>query len=120
MSLNDEIRAAIAAHGMWKTRLRSAIATAKSEFSPSQLRVDNGCGFGKWIHGITDAKITASPAYQKCLSLHRAFHVAAAEVLSLALAGKKGEAEKAMGVGANYSAVSASLTRAMMEWGQGQ
>ena len=116
MALKDEISAAIGAHGMWKTRLRSAIANGKSEFSPAQIGVDNACAFGKWIHGVGDAELKRSNDYHTCLGLHREFHAVAARVLSLALAGRKTEAERAMSAGGEYAAASGALTRAMMEW----
>jgi hypothetical protein len=118
LSLNDEISAAIAAHGMWKTRSKTAIASGRSEFSPADIGVDNKCQFGKWIHGIADARVTASGEYRQCLTLHQEFHMLAARVLSMALAGKKAEAEGAMAAGGDFATVSGKLTRAMMDWNQ--
>ena len=118
MSLHDEISAAIAAHGMWKTRLRSAIALGKSDFSPSDAGQDNRCAFGKWIHGITDPKVVNTPEYRNCRSLHRDFHGLAGRVLALATSGKKADAEREMAAGGEYATVSGKLTRAMMEWSQ--
>jgi hypothetical protein len=60
--------------------------------------------------------VKRSNGYQTCLALHRDFHAIAARVLSLALAGKKAEAERSMAVGGEYAAASSALTRAMMEW----
>jgi methyl-accepting chemotaxis protein len=116
MHLRDEISAAIGAHGMWKTRLRAAIASGTSEFSAAQIGVDNGCVFGKWIHAVSDAQVKRSNGYRTCLKLHREFHAMAARVLALALAGRKAEAERAMAAGGEYTAASSALTRAMMEW----
>jgi Chemoreceptor zinc-binding domain len=116
MHLKDEISAAIGAHGMWKTRLRSAIASGTSEFSPAQIGVDNACAFGKWIHGVADTQVKGSSGYQMCLRLHRDFHAVAGRVLSLALAGRKAEADRAMAAGGEYTAASGALTRAMMDW----
>ena len=54
MSLKDEISAAIGAHGSWKTRIRTAIESGTSEFSPLNVAADNKCAFGKWLYGVTD------------------------------------------------------------------
>jgi len=116
MSTQDEINAAIAAHGTWKIGLKAAIETGSSEFSPSIVAQDNRCDFGKWLHGTATTALRGSTHYTKCVELHRQFHTIAAKVLTLALGGKKDEALGSMSVKGDYALASAALTKAMMDW----
>ncbi|MGD0076394.1 MAG: CZB domain-containing protein [Candidatus Binataceae bacterium] len=111
----NAITAAIGAHGMWKARLKSAIDKGTSEFTQARVHADNQCDFGKWLYGSA-AELKSSQHYGKCLELHRQFHAVAAKVLSLALAGKKEEALKAMAVQGEFAVASATLTNAMTQW----
>jgi len=114
--MQDEISAAIAAHGMWKSRLKAAIETGKSDFSPPEVQTDDHCDFGKWLQGAAATQLKNSPHYANCVRLHREFHKVAAKVLSLALAGKKDDALHSMGLQGEFSLSSAALTKEMMDW----
>jgi methyl-accepting chemotaxis protein len=117
MSLHDEITKAIGVHGMWKTRLSSAIDAGKSEFSVDQVAKDNACDFGKWIYGPTvppDAKKMAE--YETCRHLHADFHKAAADVLRLAISGDKAKARAGIAANSKFAEISGKLTLAMMKW----
>jgi len=48
--------------------------------------------------------------------LHKAFHKAAAEVVSKVQAGDKAGAEASVGLQGEYTAASSRLTAKMMEW----
>ncbi len=114
-NIQNAITAAIGAHSMWKAHLRSAIDKGTSEFTQARVHADNQCDFGEWLYGSA-AEHKGSPHYGKCLELHREFHAVAAKVLSLALAGKKEEALKAIAVQGEFAIASATLTNAMVEW----
>lgn len=115
--MKDAIKDAISAHGAWKARLKSAIDSGKIEIPVVTIRKDNECIFGKWLYGPTiSAEVKNSSVYKTALELHAKFHKAAAEVAELAMAGKKSEAEKMMGLGGKYADASAKLTKAMMDW----
>lgn len=117
MSIKDEISSAIAAHGQWKVRLKDAIHSGKIDVPINTIKVDNQCAFGKWFYGPTvTAEIKNSSHYKTIKELHAQFHKVAADVAQLAVAGKKDEAEKALGFGSEFAIVSASLTKAMMDW----
>ena len=117
MSIQDEITTAIGAHGLWKSRLKDAILTGRSDVTPAAVRVDNQCKFGQWLYGTTvSASTKASPAYQECRDLHAKFHAAAAHVLELALAGQRDQAEAALRDGTDFSKASQKLTSAMIRW----
>ena len=118
MSTKDAITKGIGAHGLWKQRLLDAIRTGKSEWTPEVVCQDNQCEFGKWLYACS-AEEKSSPHYNKIKSLHANFHKSASNVLKLALAGKKSEAEGAVGDGSEYKTVSADLTKEMMSWKSG-
>ena len=101
---------------MWKARLRTAIDTGKSDTNAADAGKDNGCAFGQWLYGSTiDATAKGGSDFKEVQKLHAEFHKAAAQVLQLALQGKKTEAEKLLAHGA-FPDVSARLTSAMMHW----
>ena len=117
MDLKDQIKAAIGSHGLWKGRLRSAIDTGKSDVSVADARSDRNCAFGKWLQGLS-SEAANCPDCKSTKELHAKFHQAAADVLSLAITGKKQEAVKAIGVDSQFYKLSAELTRALMSWSQ--
>lgn len=117
MNLSDQIQAAMGAHGVWKTRLRTAIESGVSDFSVAVVKQDNQCAFGKWLHGDElGAKMKQSPEYAKCVDLHRRFHLVTAGVLSLALEGKKAAAMKALEMNSEFAQTSSALTLHLMQW----
>jgi hypothetical protein len=114
--IKEEIQKAIGAHGMWKMRLSTAIATGKLDAQVADVRADNKCAFGQWLYG--DSFPTAernTEDYKKIKTLHIEFHKTAAQVAELALAGKKDEAKALVDTGA-YKKISSDLTAAMMSW----
>lgn len=115
METKDAIIKGIGAHGMWKQRLVDAINTGQSEWTPDVVCQDNQCEFGKWLYSC-DSQEKSSPHYEKIRELHAKFHLSAAEVLKLALAGKKQEAEGAIDQGSDYKSISNALTMEMMKW----
>jgi Chemoreceptor zinc-binding domain len=116
MSLHDQITKAIGVHGLWKTRLVTAIEAGKSEFTADQVAKDNACEFGQWLYGSVPPEAKKMPEFETCRHLHADFHKAAAEVLRLAVSGNKAKAHAALSGGSKFATVSADLTRAMMKW----
>jgi chemoreceptor zinc-binding protein len=118
-NLDTQITKAVAAHAKWKRRLRDAIDTGTSDIDTSTAGRDNVCEFGKWLHGDVPVSQKASPHYTACVTLHAQFHKAAADVLALALRGKKDEAEELLKAsGSPFNHASAALTHEMMAWKQ--
>ena len=118
MSIQQEISKAIGAHGMWKSRLKGAINSGKSDASVAVVCQDNQCEFGKWLYAL-DPQAKASSHWQCVKALHADFHKEAAQVLGLALAGKKAEAEAGLSDKSPFTAVSMKLTVEMMNWAKG-
>ncbi len=106
---------AIAAHARWKSHLRQAIESGKSEWTVDQVGPDNNCEFGHWLHERpVPEKMTEQ--YKTVVDLHARFHHEAAHVLELALAGHRDRASSAMAFGSPFASVSAKLTSSMVAW----
>lgn len=105
---------AVGAHGMWKARLLEAIEHSSSEFTDAHVRGDDHCDFGKWLHFECDPTTMANPHYATVKRIHAEFHQLAARVLSLAVAGKKTEAQNLLK--GDYTRVSFELVTALQVW----
>lgn len=114
--LQQQINSAVSAHGQWKARLATAIKEGKSDFTPSVVRMDNQCPFGKWMYGEIDPASKSSPNYTKVKALHATFHEEAAKVLALAVSGKATEASALMVPGSDFAKASSAITVALGEW----
>lgn len=116
MDLAAGIDSAIADHGKWKHLLWLAIETGDSESTPSVVKADNQCQFGKWLYGIPpEAK--ANPFYPAVVASHAQFHAKAACLLQLALDGNTKQAEAEIRAGTSgFTRASAALTTMMVQW----
>jgi hypothetical protein len=115
MKTCDALELAIVFHAKWKYRLMDAINTGRSEWRVGDVRTDNSCDFGKWLLALPlSGRLDEN--CKKVRALHSEFHALAANVLELALAGRKEEATAAMALGSRFAAVSSSLTMAVTAW----
>ncbi len=113
----QELEKAIAAHGMWKAHLKTAIDKKELHTSVEEIRDDRSCQFGKWLHGIgLTSGDRASEHYKTVQELHAQFHRETAQIADLAMKGKKAEADALMSASSSYTALSAKLTSAMIAW----
>jgi hypothetical protein len=119
MNTTEALDRAIAAHAKWKYRLMEAIDTGKSQWQVADVRTDGACDFGKWLLSLSLSQ-RLSEHSKKVRALHTEFHGLAADVLELALAGRKEEATAAIALGSRFAAVSSNLTMAVMAWQEGQ
>jgi hypothetical protein len=115
MMTTDALDHAIAAHAKWKLRLKEAIDTGKSEWKVADVRTDQACELGNWLSTLPVAQ-RLSRHYEKVRTFHADFHKAAADVLELALAGRKDEALAAIAFGSRFLAVSSNLVLAITAW----
>jgi len=106
---------AIAAHAKWKFRLREAIRTGESEWTVEKVRPDDQCEFGKWLGSLPLAE-RMMKEWREVKELHAKFHLAAADVLDSALAGRKSEATTAMAPGGAFADISTKLVKMITDW----
>ena len=105
----QQIDLAASAHSRWLVRLRTAIVSGTSEFKPDDVRGDQNCDFGKWLHGAFPPRLKGTASFEEIRAAHARFHQRAAEILALALAGKKQEATAAMDGAGEFMQLSGSL-----------
>jgi hypothetical protein len=106
---------AIAAHARWKSHLRQAIETGKSEWTPERVRPDNLCEFGRWLLERSPTE-KAAEQFRTVRDLHARFHLEASRVLELALTGHREQATAAMAIGSPFATVSSKLTTTLTAW----
>lgn len=114
----EQLTAAIGAHARWKSRLLKAIEQGNCEVTLADTRRDDACQFGKWLYGTPG--LAKQSCYPKVKDLHRQFHLEAAKVLELALAGKKDSALAEMRIGKPFISLSAALTQEIVSWRDGK
>lgn len=111
----DEIQAALGAHGAWKLKLKTAVATRAHGLDPAKVGCDHSCAFGTWLHGASiDATTKAQVPYQTVRRLHADFHRVAGTVAKLAAEGRDKEAEALLN--SDYMQRSDKLARALTLW----
>lgn len=113
-----EINKAMAAHGVWKVRLREAIESGQSEYQPQVVARDRECEFGKWLHSIPAGE-RPPEFWNKVQELHVCFHQEAGRILSLALSGEQEEALSLVGdLRGRFVTTSIELTNMLQAWKQ--
>ncbi len=114
--LAQQLQKAIAAHGAWKQRLRSAIATGKTAFQLADVRKDDCCDFGRWLYSCQGSH-RESPHWDCVRGHHATFHKEAAEVLQEAIEGDPGKATEAVISAASpFRAACHNLSEAISAW----
>lgn len=106
---------AMDAYGLWKARLRTAVATGRSDMTSEQAAVVDACEFGQWLMGLPPSD-RDERYFARVDELHRQFHAHAAEVVRLVEAGETARAGKALESGAPFEVAGRELTRTLIEW----
>jgi hypothetical protein len=107
---------AIRDHRAWKNRLKISIDTRGIYDQPiAEVRRDDRCPLGQWLKSLDDAT-RAGAHFKRVHKVHADFHHAAAAILELALAGKKTEAETALGPDGDFEELSRELVEALEAW----
>jgi hypothetical protein len=115
MISHETIDAALNAHSLWKKRLQEAIETGHSEFQVDVVKKDNACQFGQWLYGLPE-KDKNGTDFNHIKELHAEFHKTAADILALAVNGKKEDALKKMEHGGGYGKITGKLVLALTDW----
>lgn len=116
VALGQQVNKALAAHSMWKQRLRDAVATGHSDFQVEKVKRDDCCEFGKWLYACPEEVKTGK--HWSCVKdLHATFHREAGGILEKALGGKKEEANKEIETTASvFGKTSVLLSDALLQW----
>ena len=116
MTRPEIVKMAIAAHGQWKTRLKAAVESRKSEHTVESASTDRTCEFGKLLYGDPSLKAGAPVEFEKVRKLHAEFHQEVGKVLTLALAGKQVQAMASFEPNTPLTKISSELTLEMLKW----
>lgn len=115
MTHADEIKKAIASHGLWKSRLRQAIDSGRSQWSVEEIAAEGDCELGRWLQAAEPTGEGAERV-ERIRALHRKFHREAAQVLQLAHGGQRSVANMAMAAGSPFDRLTSELTRELLLW----
>ena len=107
----NTIYQAIVAHTAWKKRLREIIDTGENNYDIDPKH----CEFGKLLSEHVD-KLSVYDQYSRVVVLHNEFHEEAAEIIRLALSGKKEEANAAIEYGKDFDNTSQDLVKNLIAW----
>lgn len=105
--------AAIEAHVEWKMRLRILLDSGEAAIARlDEFEAADRCAFGRWLNG-DGRRFAGDPVYATLDRFHGEFHFASAEVVRLAAAGLRLEAEALLA--GDYARHSVNLMSALME-----
>lgn len=103
----------MAAHVVWKVRLRRFVKGGSNErFDSTTTSKDNLCDLGQWIYG-EGAKCKSSPHYDELMQKHAQFHLLAAEIVKRMEGDDPVGAAKALN--GPFDALSAEIIRLAMK-----
>ncbi len=104
---------AIAAHTMWKIRLRKVVDGHGERLEAASVAKDDQCELGKWIHG-PGANFKSFDAFTRLKTAHAKFHKCAAQVITEANGGRKDAAEALLEPQGEFAKVSTETVTAIM------
>ena len=111
----EQLDKALAAHSMWKHRLRDLVENGVGEIDAKTAMRDDACEMGKWLRGYQPG-ITEQPLYNAVCARHTQFHESVGKVVMLANMKMTEDAQKEMGINSAFTRTSAALTHDIMAW----
>jgi hypothetical protein len=115
-ALNRRANDAIWTHHTWVSILRKAIAERACERSVAETADGETCDIGRWLASEIPPAFRSTELYDTTLRIHRRFHVEAANVLRLALAGEREAALASMEPVGDFFLVAAHMRTVLYEW----
>lgn len=104
---------AAAAHALWKTKLRAAIARHE-QLDVVSLARDDRCELGQWLHGEGHASYGRLASHGDCMHKHLAFHSEVTKVAKVVNAGRYEEAQRMLDMGSGFTKASSALSVAFL------
>ena len=105
---------AFAAHQQWRVTLRNA-AQRKLTINADELRRDDCCKLGRWLHGAGGQHWGREPGFTQLLQVHRDFHKEAGKVADVIMKRQYDQAEKLMEPGSAYSEASKDVALSLKQ-----
>jgi aerotaxis receptor len=103
---------AIASHQQWRVTLRNA-ALKGGPVDAEQLRRDDCCELGHWLHGGGARRWGTAPGFTQLVETHRSFHLEAAKVADAVNQKQLERAGKMLEAGAAFVEAGKELTLAI-------
>jgi hypothetical protein len=86
---------AIEAHLLWKKKLLDALDKPSAELpNPAAVGLDDHCDLGRWLYAQGEAQFGNQASFAALRMEHARFHRVAQQVIELAQAGKRNEAQR--------------------------
>ena len=79
----EQLDKALAAHSMWKHRLRDLVENGTGDIDAKTAMRDDACEMGKWLRGFKPS-VGEQPFYNAVCARHTQFHEAVGKVVMLA------------------------------------
>lgn len=98
-----DFKSAIAAHSKWKATLRNA-AMSGERLDAAQIRRDDCCMLGKWIHGPGSQRWGHMPRFVELQTHHQQFHQEASAIAEVINAGQQERALQMLAHGSPFMA----------------
>jgi methyl-accepting chemotaxis protein len=103
-----DLTEAIAKHGQWKMKFRTAIKE-KQQIDAAMIAKDDCCTLGQWLHGEGGTRHGTLLQFQILVETHRTFHRVAGKVAQMINGARYAEAEAALSAGTPYAAASSDV-----------
>ncbi len=116
MSLKQAIIKGIAAHGLWKAKLRLGIEKGRSEISSQDASQDNLCELGQWLYSEGLENYHHDDHYHKVKTLHASMHKVAGQTVHYIEEGDLEKAEEMLTRDGVLDNASLELVMAMRAW----
>jgi aerotaxis receptor len=111
-SAGFDLKAAIAKHMEWKTRLRNA-ALRNEPLDVATIRRDDCCPLGQWLHGEGGRIWSNQPRFVALVDRHREFHLETGTVATAISRGAKEEGLAMLGGGTPFAQATQAVVMAI-------
>jgi hypothetical protein len=108
MSARTFCEKAIAAHALWKVKMRKCIA-GELTLDPSVVEKSNACDFGKWLESEGRSELKSGD-FVAIHAAHANFHRVAAVVVRDHVSGRTQAAQASLDMGSPFMNASVALT----------
>lgn len=105
---------AFVAHQQWRVTLRNAV-TRKLSVNADELRRDDCCKLGKWLHGPGGKRWGHEPSFGRLLQVHREFHREAGKVADSIMKRDYAQAERQLEPGTPFAEVSKTVGQVLKQ-----
>jgi methyl-accepting chemotaxis protein len=111
----EQLDKALAAHSMWKHRLRDLVENGVGDIDAKTAMRDDACEMGKWLRSY-QPNLGEQLLYNTVCARHTQFHESVGKVVLLANMKQTEDAKREMGLNSSYMKASAALTADIMAW----